>query len=87
MCNRIGRRETKSYSGKQYFNSELDKFSVVLLALLLAFELRFQDFELVLLILERFSVELCARKKEKKEKKINIKICKLMTGTPRESNL
>lgn len=84
MCNRIGRRETKSYSGKQYFNSELDKFSVVLLALLLAFELRFQDFELVLLILERFSVELCTRKKKRK---INIKICKLMTGTPRESNL
>ena len=80
------RNKNKSYSGKQYFNSELDKFSVVLLALL-AFECRFQDFELVLLILERFSVELCTRKKEKKEKKINIKICKLMTGTPRESNL
>lgn len=77
------RNKNKSYSGKQYFNSELDKFSVVLLALL-AFEFRFQDFELVLLILERFSVELCARKKRKK---INIKICKLMTGTPRESNL
>ena len=68
------RNKNKSYSGKQYFNSELDKFSVVLLALL-AFEFRFQDFELVLLILERFSVELCARKK----RKINIKICKLMT--------
>ena len=64
MC----RRETKRYSGKQYFNSELDKFSVVLLALL-AFECRFQDFELVLLILERFSVELCTRKKEKKREK------------------
>ena len=76
MHNRICRRETKqSYSGKQYFNSELDKFSVVLLALL-ALEFRFQDFELVLLILERFSVELCTRKK----RKINIKICKLMTG-------
>ena len=80
------RNKTKSYSGKQYFNSELDKFSVVLLALL-AFECRFQDFELVLLILERFSVELCARKKEEK-RKINIKnMLKLMTGTPRESNL
>lgn len=72
MHNRICRRETKqSYSGKQYFNSELDKFSVILLALL-AFEFRFQDFELVLLILERFSVELCTRKK----RKINIKICR-----------
>ena len=77
-------KQNKSYSGKQYFNSELDKFSVVLLALLLAFELRFQDFELVLLILERFSVELCTKKRKRK---INIKICKLMTGTPRESNL
>ena len=60
------RNKNKSYSGKQYFNSELDKFSVVLLALL-AFECRFQDFELVLLILERFSVELCTRKKEEKK--------------------
>lgn len=62
------RNKNKSYSGKQYFNSELDKFSVVLLALL-AFEFRFQDFELVLLILERFSVELCARKKRKNQHK------------------
>ena len=60
------KNKNKSYSGKQYFNSELDKFSVVLLALLLAFELRFQDFELVLLILERFSVELCTKKRREK---------------------
>ena len=80
------RNKTKSYSGKQYFNSELDKFSVVLLALL-AFECRFQDFELVLLILERFSVELCTRKKEKKKKIKHKNMLKLMTGTPRESNL
>ena len=62
-------KQNKSYSGKQYFNSELDKFSVVLLALLALELFRFQDFELVLLILERFSVELCTKKEEKNQHK------------------